>query len=119
MFWRKPRDVEFGSPRQKAKASVKRIDKYESGQRFRITRSLALKILVLLTHWAVFTAFVLFCSTVIYWFYSTDNASVWVVLGRIFGSNSASSVYTFWGLPVFCIVDWLFSGKIKIFPWNR
>ena len=77
MFWRKPRDIEFGSPREKAKASIKRIDKYDSGQRFRITQSLALQILVLLTHWAVFTAFVLFCSAVIYWFYTAENASVW------------------------------------------
>ena len=119
MFWRKPRDVEFGSPRQKAKASVRRIDKYGSGQRFRITRSLALQILVHLAHWAVFTAFVIFCGAVIYWFYAAENASVWGVLGRIFGSKSTSAVYTFWGLPVFCAIEWLFSGKIIIFPWNR
>ena len=86
MFWRKPRDIEFGSPREKAEASIKRIDKYDSGQRFSITRSLAFQILVLVTHWAVFTAFVLFCSAVIYWFYTAENASVWGELDRIFGS---------------------------------
>ena len=101
MFWRKPRDIEFGSPQKRAKASIKKINKYDSGQRFIITRSLALQILVLLSHWAVFTAFVLFCSVAIYWFYTTDNASVWKLLGRIFESNSASAEYTFWGLPVF------------------
>ena len=119
MFWRKPRDVEFRSPLPKAKASVKSIVKYDSDQRLRITRSRALQILVLLNRWAVFTTFVLFCSAVIYWFYTAKNASVWGVLSRNFGSKSTSAVYTFWGLPIFCAIEWLFPGKIIIFPWNR
>ena len=99
MFWRKPRDIEFGSLGEKAKASIKKIDKYNCGQRFRSTRSLSLQIVVLLTHWAVFTAFVLFCSAVIYWFYTTNDARVWGLLGRIFESNNPDAVYTLWGLP--------------------
>ena len=111
MFWKKPRDIEFGSPREKAEASIKRIDKYDSGQRFSITRSLAFQILVLVTHWAVFTAFVLFCIAVIYWFYTTDNASVWGLLGRIFESNNPYAVYTLWGLPFFA--SWMGSFPVK------
>ena len=119
MFWRKPRDVEFGSPRQKAEIKVKHIDKATPSQGFRITQSLALQILVLLIHWAVFTAFVLFCSAVIYWFFTSENASVWGVLGRIFGSKSMSAVFMFWGLPVFCAIDWLAIGKFTLRPWKR
>ena len=119
MFWRKPRDVEFGSPRQKAEIRVENTDKDNSGQGFRITQSLALQILVLLIHWAVFTAFVLFCSAVIYWFFTSENASVWGVLSRIFGSKSMSAVFMFWGLPVFCAIDWLAIGKFTLRPWKR
>ena len=81
--------------------------------------------LAFLIHWATFIAFVVFLVSAIYFLATVQYADWWTapikLLERVLGARHRyiHEVFIFWGLPLFCTVDWLFTGKITIFPWKR
>ena len=76
--------------------------------------------LAFLIHWAAFIAFVVIWGIAIHWQATAENAYLLNVLERLFLKHGHLLDWVMmWGLPFFCTVDWLFTGKITIFPWKR
>ena len=78
--------------------------------------------LVFLIHWATFIAFVVIWVATIHWIAIGGHHIN--TFGQVLGRILLQVGYPFegvmmWSLPLFCTVDWLFSGKITIFPWKR
>ena len=81
---------------------------------------MVLQRLAFLIHWAEFIAFVVIWTATIHWFATNQYADLEQVLGKILlRVGHLFEGLMMWSLLLFCTVDWLFSGKITIFPWKR
>ena len=81
---------------------------------------MVLQRLAFLIHWAAFIAFVVIWAATIHWLATNQYADLEQVLGKILLQvGHLFEWLMIWGLPVFCIFDWVLIGKITIFPWRR